>query len=396
MVRKLYCIFIVLLLVPVLFSGCWDKVEIDQRGFVGVIAVDMAPLGGTDDTGGNDKDSFAGNQGDEKIKVTYLFANPVILAGGVAGGGGDKPAFTSLSSTAETIDKANRDVDSKISRRLFFGFTQVIVFSEDLLKNSIKVKEVLDYFRRDSEFSRSMRVLAADGEASKVADVKPKGEKLMSRYIRGIIENGVSSGMIADVTFNEFIVGVESPGSSIIPRISIGKEEVKIAGFDIVKDYSLEGNLTEDDSLYFNALTGNRRGGSDSININNMTVDFTIRNIERRIELIDENPGSIKVDINIKVEGSILSAESDRELFDSELIKRIETALDKKDNDNCSSVIYKIQKEYKADALKISDYLRKFHPSVWEKVKDRWDEIYPSIKITAQVNNKIRRIGTVK
>lgn len=376
----------------VVLSGCWDKVEIDQRGFVGIVALDMASPESTDESAGDESDEE--KQDEEKIKVTYLFANPVVLAGGVSGG--DKPAYTSLTSTGVTIDKANTNVDSIISRRLFFGFNQVVIFGEDFMKNTEKVKEALDYFRRSPEFSRSMRVLLAQGEASSIGETKPKGERLMSKYIRSILDNEVSNGRITDLTFNEFIVNAEGTGSSIIPLISIGKDNVIIAGMGIMKNYQIVGYLSEDEALYFNTMSGRRSGGSETVTAGNMTIDFTIRRMDREILLLNSDINNLSVGIHINVEGAVTTGEADREIFDSGIIKNIETELDKKDTERCAGVIKKLQKDYNADALKIGDYLKKFHPSIWEKIKDKWDEIYQSVKIIPTVNTKIRRVGTVK
>jgi Ger(x)C family germination protein len=241
-----------------------------------------------------------------------------------------------------------------------------------------------------------MRVLVTDSEASKIGEIQPKNEKLVFRYIRGILENESSNGRITDITFNEFVSSIGGFGNGLLPKISIKSDEAKIAGTGLVKDFKLIGYLSEADSYYFNSMMGKRKAGSTTVNIEDLTIDYVIRDSSRSIKLINDDPNNLDVSINLKTEGVVQSAEANEEIFNDELIKKAEQELNKLDEESCKSVIQKLQKEYKLDALSIGEYIRKFHPSVWDNVKDKWEEIYPNIKITPIVDNKIRRIGTVK
>lgn len=396
MVKKVICLLIAAIFMAAMLSGCWDKVEIDERGFVGVIMVDMAPPGYEEKVAESLKDvpGVEGQVG-RMIKVTYAFPLTVALAG-EGGSGGKEPAFTKISSVATTMDKVNRYVDSRISRRLFFGFTQVIIFGEEFLQNPDKVKEVIDYFRRNPEFGRSMRVLAAEGEAADVAEITPEGEKLLSRYTRGVLENQSSSGRITDMTFNEFIVMMSDTGSGVMPRVTVKKDEIKVAGLALIKGYKKVGELTEFDTPYFNALNDRSKSGSMSINVDDITVNYVIRNSSRKMELVNSDPDKLEVSVIVKTEGVIPSGEADREIFDSSFLKEVETQLNKVENESFAYVVKKLQKEYGIDALMIGEFLRKYHPSLWSKLGGRWNEIYPNMKITPVADNRIRRIGTVK
>ncbi|HBM74655.1 MAG TPA: hypothetical protein DD429_03775 [Clostridiaceae bacterium] len=395
MVKRILC-FIMIVLLSITNTGCWDKVEIDQRGFVGVIMIDMAPPGYEENDEESMRDTPDSDSGiDKMIKVTYAFPIASALAG-ESGGGGDKPSTMSISSVAPTMDRASRYVDSRVSRRLFLGFTQVVIFGEDFLKNPDKVKEVIDYLRRNPELGRSMRVLVSKGEASKVAEVEPKDEKLLSVHIRGVLNNETSNGRILDMTFNEFIVSLLGTGCVVLPKLVVKDDEIKIAGLGLIKDYKLIGYLPEYDSLYFNTLVGKRKSGSIDVDVDGIKVNYVIRNLSKKIKVLNDDPSNFEISINIRTEGALLSGETEREFYDDEFISKIEQELNKEDEENCKFVINKLQKEFNIDALNISDSLRKYYPDTWEKVKDRWEIIYPNIKIIPVFENKVRRIGTVK
>lgn len=395
--KRCLSMLIICIFISIFLSGCWDKVEIDQRGFVEVMIVDPAPSEYEQKAYESEKNTPGmEKQRSPMLKVTYVFPNTSLLTG-EGGGGGNEPGFTTISSIASGISKANRYVDARLSRRLYFGQTQIVIFGEKLFENPEEVKQVIDHFRRDPELSRTIKVLIAEGEGSKVAEVKPKSEKLLFRYIRGILDNERTNGRIIDINMNEFVTALsKTENTTMLPKMSVKDDEIKISGVAFVKNYKLAGYLSEYDTLYFNTLRGTRKGGRENINVGDLTVEYATNNTSRSIKLLNGDPDNIEVGINVRIEGTVVGGEYDKELFDDETIKRIEKSLDSMSDESCSSVIKKLQKDLNVDALLIGDYLKKFHPSLWDKVKDRWDEVYPNIKITPVISNKVRRIGNVK
>lgn len=397
MLKRMACFLCTGLSILILLTGCWDKVEIDQRCFVASICIDPAPPGYAEKVA----ESVKGVPGTEVqkgtfIKVTYVIPNTSLLAS-EEGGGGNEPGSIAISSIATDIPKASSYIDARMSRRLFFGHTQLAVFSEDILKDSEKMREIIDYFRRSPYYNRTMKLLAAEGEAAKAAELKPKGEKLGFKYIQGILQNEATNGRIISVDLNEFVTRLTHPeGVAVLPKITIKKDEVKISGMVLIKGYRLAGHLSEYDTLYFNTLIGNRPGGMETINVGNLSVDFATNNSSSRMKLLNADPENLEVQIEVRIEGTLFSGKVGEDLFDCDFLKEIEQGLNKMAEESCRFVINKLQKEFNADAMKIADYLKKYHPDTWDAVKDKWDEVYPDIKIVPKMDYKIRRIGTVK
>ncbi|KPU44580.1 spore germination protein B3 precursor [Oxobacter pfennigii] len=395
MAKRVTALILAIVFSAITLSGCWDKVEIDQRAFIGVIMIDMAPSDYQEEMA-EDVEGIPGieKQEGEMIKVTYIFPDARIL--GEGGGGGDEKGFVTLSSIAPSIAKTNGYVDSRLSRSLYYGHTQVIIFGEEFLKHSDKLKEVMDFFNRSPRFNRTARVLVAEGEASKVAETIPKGEKLMFRYIRDILQNEVTNGRLVEVNFNQFVSSMRQDGNTVIPRIIPKKDEVKISGLGVMRDYKLQGFLSEYDTLYFNTLYGKRRGGREYINLNNISATFNTNNTVKKMRLLNSDINNLEVGINVVIEGSIADKGFENEIFDAEIINRLEKEYDKSSVESCNFVIKKLQQQLKADALKIGDYLYKYHPDIWQEIQGKWEEVYPKIKITPIINHKIRRTGEVK
>lgn len=397
MFKRMICILLTGIMTVTTLTGCWDKVEIDQRGFVGTIMIDMASPEYMEKM----DEMVEGIPGVEKqsgkmLKVTYALPDPRLLGGEGGGGGGDEKGFITMSSVAMSIPKTNGYVDSRLSRRLYFGHTQVVILGEELLKNPDKLKEVIDLIDRSARFNRTAKVFIIEGEASKVSEVKPKGEKLLFRYIRDIMENEVTNGRIVEVDFNKFVSMMRNSGNGILPRMTAEKEEIKIAGIGLIKDFKLIGYLSEYDTLFFNSLLGKRRGGREYLNLGDIVVTFSTSNTSRVIKLLNKDIKNLEIAIKVNLEGAILNGDFENEVFDSQALSRLENEFNKMAEDSSKFVIKKLQKDYKTDALMIGDYLQKYHPGIWEQVKDDWDEVYPKIKITPIISHKIRRIGEAK
>lgn len=368
----------------IILTGCWDKVEIEKRGFVRLIGID---IGSPSDEPNKEEEGL--------IKVTYVF--PKSAAFSPEGGKGDEKSFVVMSSTAKSIEKANDYIDSKMNRRVYFGHMRIVVLGEELLKDSIRFKRVLDYIAREPSFSREIRFFSCEGEASSIGDIKPEIEKTLAEYIKGIMDNWESSGMIVKVDFNQFMASIiTNKGKAILPKISIKDGKANVSGVSLIKDYKLVGFLSEDDTLYFNTLLGKRVGGNETIDIDNKIVSFQSSKVSKKIKLKSDDLDKLEIEIYAKIEGAISGYEIGGGELDGNRILKIEEALNKYGEERCKSVIKKLQKEYEVDGLEIGDYIKKFHPSVWEKIKDRWNDIYPNIKISAVMDYKIRRAGDIK
>jgi Ger(x)C family germination protein len=288
-------------------------------------------------------------------------------------------------------------VDSKISRRLYFGHAKVIIFGEEFVKNREKFMEVIDYLGRDPNINWAIRGMVADGEASKTAEMNPKDEKLLFRYLRGILDNEVTSGRILDVRFNDFLSMMMENGVGMLPRVHTASDEAKISGLSLFKDYKYVGYLSEYDTLYFNTLNGTRNGGRVYINHDGLKASFTTSNTTRKVKLENSDVNTLEIGIHVHVEGNLSNIElkGNKEL-DAEALAALEQELKKTDEESCGFVIKKLQGEFKADALGMGEYIRKYHPSIWDQVKDKWDKVYPAVKITPVVDYRIRRIGLTK
>ncbi|HQQ45710.1 MAG TPA: hypothetical protein PLT24_12615, partial [Bacillota bacterium] len=118
-----------ILLCVLLLTGCWDKIEIEDRLFVLSIGVDSVELA---------------EKKASKDKYTLSFVSPVVDQ--IKEGPG--PAFRTYKTVDNSIIMSLSQLLERFSKKQFFGHTRNIFFGEDVLKDEKLLKEILDGISR--------------------------------------------------------------------------------------------------------------------------------------------------------------------------------------------------------------------------------------------------------
>jgi hypothetical protein len=211
-------VYVLILLILSLMTGCWDKVEIEDRAFVMAIGIDTS------------------NQVKNYI-VTFQFPNvkQVSSAAGGGGGGGGQPNF-SISEVGDTVFSASRHISTRLDKRLFLGHTKAVILGKDVVSDRNKFLEVLDTLDRSYELSRKLRLLVADGKAQDILLKNYKFDPDIGVYIDDIFKQYNRTSIFPNLDYNKITKSLhDTNGNAIIPVISSGKDELKIAGSAIIK-----------------------------------------------------------------------------------------------------------------------------------------------------------------
>src|SRR5699024_268208 len=146
----------------ILLTGCWDQINIEERGFVIGTAVDKA-----DDNSDENK----------KLALTNQIVSPAEL-GTPTEGGSDKLPYINLNASGESIFAINRKMLKETSRPPFYEQLRLLVISEEVALDGDLFASMLDLFIRDQEMRRIIKVIIVEDKAKDVLEVDPKPEKL--------------------------------------------------------------------------------------------------------------------------------------------------------------------------------------------------------------------------
>ncbi|MEG6568722.1 Ger(x)C family spore germination protein [Thermoanaerobacterium thermosaccharolyticum] len=378
-------VYVLLLLILSLMTGCWDKVEIEDRAFVMAIGIDTS------------------NQAKNYI-VTFQFPNvkQVTSAAGGGGGGGGQPNF-SISEVGDTVFSASRHVSTRLDKRLFLGHTKAVILGKDVVSNRDKFLEVLDTLDRSYELSRKLRLLVAEGKAQDILLKNYKFDPDIGVYIDDIFKQYNRTSIFPNIDYNKITKSLhDTNGNAIIPVISSGKDELKIAGSAIIKDYKLAGWLSDGENMGYMWLMGFVKGGDITFNMpttdgKEVKVPFNITNTVMKRQVAEQD-GKIIYKIKYDVEGEVTeySFQKHGEMFDTNVLGTMENKANKVIEKMINDSLKRFQKDLKVDMVGVGDYIQKYKPGLWSKVGSEWKTRFPDVVVEPVVSTHIRRIGLFK
>lgn len=386
--------FVSLLLICILLSGCWDKVEIDRKSIVSIMGIDVGEDVGKQKEIAKFKPTEPYTALDMK-KLHVVFGAPDISKLGPDKGGTAENIY--LTADGYSMQDAIGKAALKSSRDIKFSHTKLLVLSSTLMENSDIAKEVIDYLQREPSLNRMMYVVLAEGKAEEYIKLKPDMEKNIEGYITGLVENSDRNESILPITLNEFLILLSENGNALLPRMSMekNKKQLKVDGVSIIKNYKLKGALTASQTGNLEMLRGTLKGGKRVTFLNGHPVDFMIDGVDRKIS-VDNTNGKLTFNINVRLEGEIKDYYTDNSIFSKEKLKELQNNFNKSIKKECEQVVKLTQQEFEVDPIGVREYIEKFHPTIFKERKDNWDEAYKNSIINVNVDTNIRRIGVVK
>ncbi|NFE21041.1 Ger(x)C family spore germination protein [Clostridium botulinum] len=387
------CLVIMLILLTICMTGCWDKVEIDQKAFTSVLGVDAGKDIGKEKQLKeiSDSASFTGSKLD-KIKVTYAFPDISKLGPEKGGTAVNKTMSVDAYSMQDSIDK----VINKSSRNLNFGHLKLMVLNTSILDYSNTFKEVIDYLQRQPSINRMIYIVFSEDKSEEILKFKPSMEKSVENYIIGILENNKKNNTSSPLTLNEFLEEASENNTALIPVINIDKKskDLKISKVAVIKDDKIKGYISTEQANSIQLINKKFKGGTRTIIRDGSPLDYSIENSDRRIKIKDKK--KLSFDIKLNLEGQIKGYNIDKQISSKGNIKEIEDNLNKAITQDIKEVIRVSQAEYNTDILDLGEFIHKYHPKLWKEIKGNWNELYKTVDINVSVDTKVRRIGGIK
>ena len=388
---KKLSIFIIFVMISPMLFGCYDKVEIDKRAFVSTIGLDTFEfIDKKEELKNINPDAPFAMKQLEKMKVTLGFPNISETGEKESGNAPNNTMVAEAASFEDAIIK----IGNKSSRTVTFGTGKLMVISEDFFRYPDTLKEVLDNIRRSPNINRVMYVIICEGKAEDVLKFIPPMENNVENYLLGLMENTGVNSYIKPVRLNDMLSLMSKECDIAIPKVSIKKEsnEVVLKGASIVKDFSIAGSLSDIESSDIELLRGNLKGGKKIIYLAGHPIDFYITEVTRKLK-VKEDSGKLNFEVLLQLDGELQGYIPDKKALDNRDIEEIQNHFDNSLAKEGRMVLEGVQSEYGADLLELKEYIKGYHPFIWNNVKDNWSDIFKNSKIKVYVKTNIRRIG---
>lgn len=388
MVKRLLLLSVLLVaIVPV--TGCWDRIELEQRGFVTGVAIDEAQ----------------GTQNSEHNQNVYRVTfQEVIPAGlkqtGQTGGSHAGDAYFNISLEGRSMLSIIAKMSGMTSRTPFFEHLKLVVISEEVARSENGFANVLDYFLRNNDARRNVAIMVAKGEAKQVLETMPQGEKTPVMFVQSISKNQESYRMVPETRIGEIHENLLKHESYVVQKVNVKDKFISLIGAAVMDGTknNLVGFLDETETEGYNFLRQGIQGGVLEINVNDNLVVFKVERAERTIKVDESNPNRLKFKIRLRVEGSLLEAFEQKDYLQESTLDTIQAIVTKTVDSIVSDTINKSQKVLKRDVIGLGTYLKERYPKLWKEVGPEWDtgrSYFLSSEIDIESNVRLRRIGSV-
>lgn len=377
----------------ILLTGCWDRVEIEDRGFNIGVAIDLEEQRG---------EEVEQPQGDYVFKGTYQLVVPRGLQQGEGGAGGATKAYQNLVSRSDTMFGQVRNLAEETSRTPFMKHLQLIIISDEVAKKPKVFANILDFFLRDHEMRRGINVFISNGEAGPIFDVDPNPDNLPVMFINSIAENARKRPeMLPEQRIGDIYERLVDHHSYLVPQIKLGGDNnIEIEGAAIIHGHNnrFEEFITGEETEGVRFIKGEYDAGLLKTMIEDNLVVYEVKRADSKIEVNTEDKEQIEFTINISTEGNIGESFETLDYTKPEVMDKVRSALEKEIERIAQTTIKKLHQDLKVDALQLGSYVERKDYKTWKEIKDNWDhgENYfakSNIKVNAKA--MIRTSGSV-
>jgi Ger(x)C family germination protein len=385
----------VLVVLCLLLSGCWDQHELQDRGVVLAVGIDVND-DPDNDTGLRRIESFTHSFGGNPYRLSLQVLKIGAAESGDKGQTGRGKTYT-LSNTGISMFDMVRDMRGQTSKGLWFEHIQTIIISEAAVKKA-GLSKLLDFFLRDGEMRWHARAYITPGKAQELMDFKPPTDEPGGIYLANIakqhIKNVHIGGAKTDIGFTG--ATLDEGGDPILPRIEMVKDKVKINGLAMFKQDRFVGYVDEFTVKGIRFVRGNEKSALVPFECPTHPDDFVIFELFRHHTKLKPhvNGDSIWFTLDIAMRGNLaeVSCRTEHDTRDPEYIEKARVAFAKEVERTVAHSLQVCQ-TMGVDALYFSRMLQAYEPETWERIKDRWDEVFPTIPLYTSVNVTILHIG---
>ncbi|USG67988.1 Ger(x)C family spore germination protein [Brevibacillus ruminantium] len=387
------------LLCPLL-SGCWDRLEIEERANILGIAIDYIQK--DEDT---QKESDVSHlkhlfpkPSKNLIEITAQIAVPGRIPLGPESGssGNQKPVWV-LSSVGHTLDDAILNLQQEVADRLFLGHLRVIIVSDKFARKG--VGELNDYLRRNPEVRRTAWMIISDGKASTLMESSPQLERIPTLYLSAMMDHAVSLGKFPRDFLGIFWSSLSKKGQEpFLPVIKVKRNEnAEIAGMAYFVEDRMVGLLQPLEIGFFMAAKGIKQGGYAAFTPipDEKTVVLARARTRRSQVVVNMKEGKPKIRLHIHVETDIDEKFNHGHALRPPILKKISTELSQRGKKSVQSIIVQTQKEG-ADILGLGEHIRAKLPAYWDsniRTKENWRKAYQQLEVEVIFTTSIHRIG---
>ena len=390
--RSLMLLLLCVLLV--FLSGCWDREELQQLSIVSGMAIDK----------GSDKVK-------NRYRVTVQIINPSQVAGGQQGGKVQASPVTTFTETGSTLAETLRKISTKSPGELFFPHLQILVIGEKVAKQGIE--DLFDMIERDSQFRVLFPVLIARGHitAKETLEVTTSLEAIPSAKISDALKSSEEDwGTYKSTRADQVIQGLKE-GSVVVTGVKINGEKesgnattntqqvspsanIEIKGIALFKNGKLKKWLDGPPARGVTWITNEMKRTVMNLNCGKkkdaIAIEISRSKSSTHVTFKHQKP---VIYITVRAEGTVLENNCSIDLAKSQALGQLDEQLEEEIKQEILLTVKKAQKQ-KSDIFNFGETVNIANKHVWNNIHNSWEkDIFPKTEVHVNVQAIIRRTG---
>lgn len=351
-----------------LFTGCWDKVEIENRAFVSAVGIDSFAT----PSSFAEQDQEEAQEGDQETKDpphllkfdTNRAPTRFVATASLPGRNGEGKALTSAS---DALIPALAMISLGTSQHPYYGQTKAIVLGEGLLQDPLLLTQTIDALERNYEISRKVIMLSCEGNASDILLDDIHGEQPGMYISNFYTDTRVRGGLAFKKDLENVLRDLRSTGGTVIPRIAVYNGQAEFSGAALIRDYNFAGWLNDCQVRGLLLAKGLGKNAHITVDFGGARVPLRITSQRARLKFSRQD-GGLVCTLTIRAKGSIEEYRSDsvRNITSPENITILNTLFAKAIDTSINNAHARLQ-DANIDALGLLDHLRKFHYDLYKE-----------------------------
>ena len=381
-IKPIACTLILFLSIQCL-TGCFDRRELDTIIIVMGVAIDKP-------------------EKEEGYEVTIQIANPSESGGG--GGktkkessGSGSSEYINISEKGKNINYIIREMQNKMSRRVYVAHSQCIVIGEEQAKAG--VKDCLDFFARAPEARMTDLLFMAEGKALDVFSVQSELESFPSTMLAKMLRNQELTSQAPVITEFEFMCCMISKTKCpVMPIVRILEDEdqrrMEVDGCAVFKNGAMVGKFDETQTRGMLFIENKIKAGVLSLNIEDASITAELRKAKSSVKPHLYEDGSIKYDVEVDATVGLGDQTGTFNVAEPDHMPKLLTAAEEAIKEEIQNAVDK-SKEYNADVFGFGEDIKRKYPDQWKSMEDNWDAIFPNVTVDISVKMKADGSGRI-
>jgi len=384
------CGFMLIIMLPALLSGCWERKKLNELAFV---------LGyGLDKVG-------------DHFKVTMQVVVPSEIATTSSNKEGMPVSIYEF--RVKNIFEALHEFTLLSSRSSYLGHIRVLVLGEELARSGIA--PVLDVIVRSREPRTDFFVVVArDAEASEVLRFLAPLDKLpANRLFYSLETSSESTARTSPVTVDKLVDRLVAEGRNVAlsgiqivgDRTVEGDEKnlkstkprasLKFHGLAVFKKDKLVGWLDEEETIGYNYIMDEVRSSIGPVKGEDgkvIVMEAIRTSTKRKVKMINGQPN---IYISVRATLNIQASQSTDKLDDDRVIRKLEKKAEERLIYLMENAAKHIIEKYNTDIMGYGQLIYQSYPKVWEKLKEQRENYLQTLPVHYQASVHIDRIGLI-